>query len=263
MLHKLALVTTTSVPSLLEEQFIDAYIKEAMISAAEHKRQMELLYAKNIQHAQNRGASIPLKDTGRGLDDFAKDIEVAPERYGKPGTITPKGQIPGDPRIGHRAPEFTPDLENARINQRGAPRQRVTTIQTPHTQTLKVPGTNKATINAAGEAVIKPVAGGGINLQTTHTVPGGSVSPRRGSALLDKETQKAYGNVSNSKLKQMRHTYWGGAKRFLGGKGLTGNKWGNRGAAVAGVGALGLGITTATVPRVQRVRQNRVRQVQP
>jgi len=62
------------------------------------------------------------------------------------------------------------------------------------------------------------------------------------SALVEKEIQKAHGQVSNSKLKQLRHNTVGKAKRVWGGKGLLGGKWRNRAAILGGVGALGLGL---------------------
>ncbi len=132
--------------------------------------------------------------------------------------------------------DMKPDTDNVRMNQRADPTQAVAEGVTPTSQAKpKVnPITGQAALEAnpnAGKAVSKP-----------HTVPGGSVNPRQGSALIEKEIQQAHGEVSNSTAKKLKHTYVGGAKRFWGGKGLTGNKWGNRGAAVAGVGALGLGI---------------------
>ncbi len=62
------------------------------------------------------------------------------------------------------------------------------------------------------------------------------------SLLVEKEIQKAHGDVSKSNFKKMKHTYVGGAKRAWGGKGFLGGKWRNRAGIAAGVGALGLGM---------------------
>jgi len=175
MLHKLALVTTAEVPSL---------IKEALPTPEEHRRMLARDQQKAMDLAASRGIKVPMVEK-----------TVLDPTTGKPTTTS------------------VPDIANTRMNARAEP-----TVSTAEVKTK-----------------------GGEARKVKHVTPGASVSPGH-SALREKEVQKAYGTVSNSVPKQMKHTYVGGARRFLGGKGLFGNKWGNRGALGLGIGALGLGI---------------------
>jgi hypothetical protein len=130
--------------------------------------------------------------------------------------------------------ELVPDMENLRLNKRKLPETGMAEGVVPATKATKIDP-------ATGKAVLEDVADAGKAVKKEHVIPGAS-KPADVPYLAERETFKAHSDVANSRLKQMRHKYYGGAKRFLGGKGLFGNKWGNRAAALGGLGLVGAGI---------------------
>lgn len=144
-------------------------------------------------------------------------------------TIPVTEKVVGETPTGKPVTRMAPDTSNMRLNERAVPgKQVITENLSPNIQ------------GPRGKDHIALKNPGGHAYSTRHTLPSASVSPGH-SALIEGELQRSHGTVANNPLKQMRHSYWGGAKRFLGGKGLFGNKWGNRGAVLAGIAALGVG----------------------
>lgn len=131
--------------------------------------------------------------------------------------------------------EMVPDYDKLRLNIRADATAGKAEVVTPKTRAAKIDP-------ATGHAVMEEIADGGKTVTKAHRIPGASVPGP--SPLAEREIQKAYGDVSNSMAKRMRHKYIGGAKRLWGGQGFLGGKWRNRAGILGGLGTLGLGIKT-------------------
>jgi len=80
-------------------------------------------------------------------------------------------------------------------------------------------------------------------IELSHNVPQPTPLPRaRAGKLRERAIREAYGDVSKSRLKQLRHRFLGPVKRFWSGANAFKNPWANRLALLGALGASGLGI---------------------
>ncbi len=175
MLHKLALVTTYDTPSM---------IKEAMPTPAEEAAMKARLEQKAKDLMAARGIDIPLVETERWNPD------VIDPKTGK------KGVMEWD---------MKPDTDNVRANHRAEATAGVAEGVAPDSKLKsgvgKTPGVDpKAPVTGVVDLESNPNAGKATSKQ--HVIPGGSVNPHQGSALVEKEIQQAHGTVSNSPAKK-------------------------------------------------------------
>ena len=191
--------------ALLTMENTPSLIKEALPTREEHMAALARDQQKALELAKLRGIEVPRKT-----------------------------QMVQHPDTGLLVSKSVPDLDNLRLNPRTEATTAIAEGIKPQTKFIGIdPKTGKALLEEAADA--------GVEFKKQHQIPGASTSAGH-SALAEKELQKAYGDVAQSRAKQLRHTYLGGAKRLWGGKGLFGNKWGNRAAVLGGLGTLGLGV---------------------